>query len=60
MHGRHLPALGPRFWTALCLASIFGANMGDFFARDIGLGHIAVEGSAHRAVVGAGRLIFGF
>jgi uncharacterized membrane-anchored protein len=40
LHGRHLPALGPRFWTALCLASIFGANMGDFFARDVGLGHI--------------------
>jgi len=40
MHGRHLPALGPRFWTALCLASIFGANMGDFFAHDVGLGHI--------------------
>ena len=40
MYGRHLPALGPRFWTALCLASIFGANMGDFFAHDLGLGHV--------------------
>src|SRR5262249_60261330 len=40
MHGRHLPVRGPRFWTALCLASIFGANMGDFFAHDVGLGHI--------------------
>jgi uncharacterized membrane-anchored protein len=37
----HLPTVGPRYWTALCLASIFGANMGDFFARNIGLGHIA-------------------
>jgi uncharacterized membrane-anchored protein len=37
----HLPTLGARYWTALCLASIFGANMGDFFARDLGLGHIA-------------------
>jgi uncharacterized membrane-anchored protein len=37
----HLPALGPRYWTALCLASIFGANMGDFFARNLGLGHVA-------------------
>jgi uncharacterized membrane-anchored protein len=37
----HLPVLGARYWVALCLASIFGANMGDFFARDVGLGHIA-------------------
>jgi uncharacterized membrane-anchored protein len=37
----HLPALGPRYWTALCLASIFGANMGDFVARNLGLGHVA-------------------
>lgn len=40
MHGRHLPALGLRFWAALCLASIFGANVGDFFAHDLGLGHV--------------------
>jgi uncharacterized membrane-anchored protein len=37
----HLPALGPRYWAALCIASIFGANMGDFFAHNLGLGHIA-------------------
>jgi uncharacterized membrane-anchored protein len=37
----HLPMLGARYWAALCLASIFGANMGDFFARDVGLGHLA-------------------
>jgi uncharacterized membrane-anchored protein len=30
-----------RYWAALCLASIFGANMGDFFARNLGLGHVA-------------------
>jgi uncharacterized membrane-anchored protein len=41
MQSIHLPALGPRYWVALCIASIFGANMGDFFARNIGLGHIA-------------------
>ena len=41
MKEQHLPALGPRFWGALCLASIFGANMGDFFAHNIGLGHVA-------------------
>ena len=37
----HLPTLGARYWAALCLASIFGANMGDFFARNLGLGHVA-------------------
>jgi uncharacterized membrane-anchored protein len=55
MHGRHLPALGRRFWGALCLASIFGANMGDFFAHDLGLGH--VKGLPFLAVAFAAVLI---
>jgi len=37
----HLPTLGVRYWAALCLASIFGANMGDFCAHNLGLGHFA-------------------
>ncbi len=37
----HLPTLGARYWSALCLASVFGANMGDLFARNLGLGHVA-------------------
>jgi hypothetical protein len=41
MQQNHLPTLGVRYWAALCLASIFGANMGDFFARNLGLGHVA-------------------
>jgi uncharacterized membrane-anchored protein len=41
MQPNHLPLLGTRYWAALCLASIFGANMGDFFARNLGLGHVA-------------------
>lgn len=41
MKEQHLPLLGPRFWVALCLASVFGANMGDLFAHSIGLGHVA-------------------
>jgi uncharacterized membrane-anchored protein len=41
MDQRHLPTLNARYWVALCLASIFGANMGDFFAHNIGLGHVA-------------------
>ena len=40
MQSIHVPHLGPRYWAVLCLASIFGANMGDFFARVLGLGHI--------------------
>jgi hypothetical protein len=50
MKEQHLPLLGPRFWAALCLASVFGANMGDFFAHNIGLGHVA----------GLPFLVFGF
>jgi uncharacterized membrane-anchored protein len=41
MQAIHLPTLGARYWAALCLASIFGANMGDLFARNMGLGHVA-------------------
>ena len=41
MDKKHLPILGRRYWAALCLASIFGANMGDFFAHNLGLGHVA-------------------
>src|SRR5260370_36748320 len=37
----HLPTLAARYWAALCLASIFGANMGDLFAHNLGLGHVA-------------------
>lgn len=41
MNPRHLPTFNARYWVALCLASVFGANMGDFFAHNIGLGHVA-------------------
>ena len=41
MQKRHVPLLRLRYWIALCLASVFGANMGDFFAHDFGLGHVA-------------------
>lgn len=36
---RSIPVIGRRYWTALCLASIFGCNLGDFFAGDLRLGH---------------------
>jgi uncharacterized membrane-anchored protein len=40
MQNRHVPMLGPRYWACLCIASVFGANMGDFFAKELGLGHV--------------------
>jgi uncharacterized membrane-anchored protein len=41
MRPYHVPILGFRYWSALCIASVFGANMGDFFAHNLGLGHVA-------------------
>jgi uncharacterized membrane-anchored protein len=38
MQARHLPAITPRYWAAIVLASIFGTNMGDFYAHESGLG----------------------
>ena len=40
MHPTRVPALGPRYWTALVLASVLGTNTGDFAAHDLGLGHV--------------------
>ena len=34
-----VPILGPRYWAALCLASVFGADLGDAAAHTLGLGH---------------------
>lgn len=39
MRRSNVPELGPRYWTLLCLASVFGANLGDFCSRVLGLGH---------------------
>lgn len=33
------PTIDMRYWAAIVVASIFGANMGDLFAHDFGLGH---------------------
>jgi hypothetical protein len=30
---------GPRYWAALCCASVLGANLGDFASRILHLGH---------------------
>ena len=39
MQTRNVPETGPRYWAAISLASMFGANMGDFIARFLHLGH---------------------
>ncbi len=38
---KHVPQMGTKYWTALVLASIFGANTGDFLSDVLKLGHIA-------------------
>ncbi len=35
-----VPPVSPRYWVAISAASIFGANMGDFFAHNLHLGHV--------------------
>lgn len=39
MQTRNVPVAGPRYWAAITVASVFGANMGDFFSHILGLGH---------------------
>ena len=49
MQTRNVPALGARYWVSISLASVFGANMGDFVSHVLGLGHY--RGLAPLAVV---------
>ncbi len=37
---RTVPSIGPRYWTGITLASVFGANMGDFVSHDLHMGHV--------------------
>ena len=41
MQLKHVPTIGYKYWTALVLASIFGANTGDFFSDVMKLGHLS-------------------
>ena len=34
----HVPKVNARYWLAILLASVFGTNMGDFYAHESGLG----------------------
>jgi uncharacterized membrane-anchored protein len=36
----HIPLAGARYWAALSIASVFGANSGDFVAKYLHLGHV--------------------
>ena len=40
-----------RYWTAITLASVFGTNLGDFYAHESGLGYR--EGLVRMAVLTA-------
>ena len=47
----HAPRVDARYWTAITLASVFGTNMGDFYAHESGLG--IVKGLAVLALLTA-------
>jgi uncharacterized membrane-anchored protein len=38
MQARHVPTINARYWAGITFASIFGTNMGDFYAHESGLG----------------------
>jgi uncharacterized membrane-anchored protein len=39
MQVKNLPAITPRYWTAILVASMCGANTGDFVSHNLHLGH---------------------
>jgi uncharacterized membrane-anchored protein len=39
MKSIHLPAITTRYWAALMIASVLGANLGDYFSEQLGFGH---------------------
>ena len=39
MQRKHIPSLSPRYWVALTIVSVLGANLGDFSSHDLHLGH---------------------
>lgn len=47
----HTPRVDVRYWTAITLASVFGTNLGDFYAHESGLG--IVKGLAVLALLAA-------
>jgi uncharacterized membrane-anchored protein len=47
----HTPRVDARYWTGITLASVFGTNLGDFYAHESGLG--IVQGLAVLALLAA-------
>lgn len=41
MREQHLPKITLRYWCGITLASVFGTNLGDFYAHESGLGILA-------------------
>ena len=50
----HTPRVNARYWTAIALASVFGTNLGDFYAHESGLG--IVKGLSVLALIAAHSL----
>ena len=40
MQDRHVPYLAPHYWVVLSIASVAGANTGDFVSEYLGIGHV--------------------
>jgi uncharacterized membrane-anchored protein len=40
----HMPRVDARYWASILMASIFGTNLGDFYAHESGLGIVAGVG----------------
>lgn len=55
MKATHTPRLNGRYWTAILLASVFGTNMGDFYAHTAHLG--IVKGLIVLALLATGVLV---
>ena len=51
MKHTHTPRVDARYWTGITLASVFGTNLGDFYAHESGLG--IVPGVAVLALLAA-------
>lgn len=51
MQTRHMPNVNARYWSAITFASLFGTNLGDLYAHELGLG--IVRGIAILAALAA-------
>ena len=41
LSARDTPVVDARYWTALCMASVAGCNLGDFFSLYLHMGHVS-------------------